>query len=93
MEVAEIVVCVLVAAAVLIVMLLTCIGCVQRRLDLDRQSMIMLRLFCALEALLVALAATVLPFPAFVVLHQLLLAYPGDILSNSRRYYTSVEEY
>jgi hypothetical protein len=45
---------------------------------MDRQSIIMLRLFCALEVILVVLVATCLPFPAFVVLHQLLLAYPGN---------------
>jgi hypothetical protein len=67
MEGTEILVGILVAAAVLIVMLLTCFGCVQRRLDMNRQSIIMLRLFCVLEAILVVLAATCLPFPAFVV--------------------------
>jgi hypothetical protein len=45
---------------------------------MDRQSIIMLRLFCVLEAILVVLTFKCLPFPAFVVLHQLLLAYPGN---------------
>jgi hypothetical protein len=67
-----------VAAVVFIVTVLTWFKRIRRWLDMDGQSMIMLNLFCFLEVTLVVLASTILPFPTFAVLHQLLLAYPGN---------------
>jgi hypothetical protein len=70
-----------IAVAVLITLLLTCFERIQRQLRLDRQSLTMLRLFSLFEMLLLLLVATSpMPFNVFIVLHQLLLAYPGNKL-------------
>jgi hypothetical protein len=67
-----------IAVAVVATLLLTSLERVQRQLGLDKRSLLILRVFCGLEAALV-LFSPFLSFPGFTVLHQLLLAYPGSV--------------
>jgi hypothetical protein len=82
MEPMEVLVVAVIGVAVVATVILTSFQRVQRQLDMNKQSLVMLRHFCFLEAILVALAFKWLSYPAFVVLHQLLLAYPSNILFN-----------
>jgi hypothetical protein len=67
-----------VVAGVLSVVLL-CFKSKCTRLNVDKQALMMLRLFGVIElALLWLVAELVMPFVVFTVLDQLLLGYPGN---------------
>jgi uncharacterized membrane protein YfbV (UPF0208 family) len=77
MEPMQILAVAVIAVTVLLTSVLTWFGHIHRQLRMDRQSLTMLRLFSLFEMLLLLLVATsLMPFNVFVVLHQLLLAYP-----------------
>jgi hypothetical protein len=80
MEPQEILVVAVIGAAVSCTLFMISFTSVQRRLDMDRRSFTMSIMFCASEVFLVVPVILKLPYNAFVVMHQLLLAYPGNIV-------------